>query len=257
MDATPEMVWSASDYAPTARRLRPASALVAEHLAVLLPPGSLVADIGAGHGDTARALLDHGFVVDAVEPAARMRDVGATRAPEATWLAASGERTVLDTESVDAVASSFGSMFCDPAAGPAAWARILRPGGWLVMTAWSQEGFLADMTARMMAALAPGADAEPPHMTWCEPGVAEERLSPWFDGVQVAREQLLWHLSSLDEGMELYQEGSPTHAWILQHAGARREAVLDALRHHLLHSADADGTIRATTGFGIITAVRH
>ncbi|AMD87072.1 hypothetical protein AXF14_05025 [Actinomyces radicidentis] len=249
-------VWSASPYAPTARRLRPASGLTARRVLDAVGPGARVVEIGAGHGDTTRALLAAGLEVTAVEPARRMRETGAALVHGATWLAATGEATGLPDGSADAVASSSGSMFCDPSHDPAEWARILRPGGLLVMTAWSEDGFLAEMTARMTAVLAPGEDSAPPHMTWCRPGVAAGRLGAGLEDVRVKHHQLEWRFATVEEGMEYYRSGSPTHAWTLAHAGERRPALLDALRGHLEERAGADGTIRESTGYGLITARR-
>ena len=116
----------------------------------MIPAGATVVDIGAGHGDTTNALLDSGFAVTAIEPVGRMRRIGKQAAPRATWSSATGEATRLDPESVDAVVSSFGSMYCDPVKGPAEWDRILRPDGALVMAVFTDEGFQATMTNRMM-----------------------------------------------------------------------------------------------------------
>ncbi|WP_130864905.1 class I SAM-dependent methyltransferase [Acidipropionibacterium timonense] len=249
-------IWAASDYAPTATRLRPVSTIVAADVSRRVPRGSTVVDIGSGHGDTAAALVDAGFDVIAVEPVKRMREVGVHTCPGARWMGSTGEGTGLEDASVDAVASSFGSMFCDPAAGPAEWARVLRPAGALVMTAWDDSGFLAEMTDRMMAALHPDLDVQPPHMEWTRPQVAADRLGPWFDEIVVTHRSLDWTFDSVDDGMSLYLDGSPTHAWSLRTAGNRRDALLDALRDHLESHAD-DGRIRSTAGYGVITARRR
>ena len=183
--SSPSDVWSASDYAPTAARLRPVSVLVATELARRLPTPATVVDIGSGHGDGVTALVAEGYTVTAIEPTARIREVGKQNVPNAAWRDALGEATGLDDSSVDAVTSTFGSMFCDPITGPAEWARILRPGGELVMTAWNQKGFLATMTDAMMESVNPGGSKQtPPHMAWGITEVAHERLSQWFENIR-------------------------------------------------------------------------
>lgn len=257
MSISPTDVWASSDYAPTALRLRPASPVVADEVRRLSPDAQHVLDIGAGHGDTAEALLDRGFTVTALEPVARMRETGEQRVPQATWRDACGEQTGLEEHSVDAIASAFGSMLCHLTDGPAEWARVLRPGGCLVMTAWSGEGFLADMTTRMMQALNPGSGHEPPHMQWAHDGVAAQRLGADFEEVTVTCRTLPWNFASVQEGMDLYLHGSPTHAWSLATAGERSDDLLAALRGHLEDCAGPDGSIRAEAGYAVITARRR
>jgi len=80
---SPEAIWSSSDYEPTAHRLAPAADVVSERVSTLLPHGSNIVDLGAGHGHLAEALLERGFVVTAVEPTARMIKVGCARVPNA------------------------------------------------------------------------------------------------------------------------------------------------------------------------------
>lgn len=256
---TPAEIWASSDYAPTAARLEPAALAVAERLAARHEPGAHVLDLGAGHGQGTEELLENGFRVTALDPTPAMVEVGRTRVPEARWVLAPGEATGLDEGSVDALASSFAAMLCNPDAGPAEWARVLAPGGTLVMTAWDGRGFLAEMTDRMMAALTPEGQepADPPHMQWGRDEVAARRLEPWFADVTVEHRDLPWDFASVEAGMKLYLHGSPTHTWSLAVAGQRRQALLDALRGHLEERADADGRIRARAGYALITATRR
>ena len=80
----PSDIWSAGDYALTAARLRPISEAVAAELTEMVPSPATVLDIGSGHGEGVSALLAHGYMVTAIEPTPRMREVGEQRAPEAT-----------------------------------------------------------------------------------------------------------------------------------------------------------------------------
>lgn len=256
--STPTDIWSASDYAPTAARLQPVSTLVASELAQFVETPATVADIGSGHGEGVAALLARGHTVIALEPTARIREVGQQHAPEATWIDAFGEATGLEKGSVDAVTSTFGAMFCDAAKGPAEWARTLRPGGTLLMTAWNLKGFLATMTDAMNEAIAPGSSAQtPPHMAWGIDEVARERLSQWFSDIAIEHRELDWSFESIEQGMQLYRGGSPTHAWMADHAGPRQEALWAALRDHLEAHADASGRISSTTGYVLISARRR
>ncbi len=249
-----EDVWARSDYAATAARLSPVAAVVAGRLHERLSRPGRVVDLGAGHGDLSLALAAQGHDVVAIEPVARMRETGTRRTgPEVTWVDATGEETGLEDASVDAIGSNFGAFFCDPQAGPAEWARILRPGGLLVMTAWDDHGFLAEMTRRMMAVLFPDGGG-PRHMSWGQDDVALAILSPHFPRAEISHEQLPWRFADAEAGMRLYREGSPTHAFSFAMAGDRRPALEAALAAHLEESADEDGSIDTVVGYTIITA---
>jgi ubiquinone/menaquinone biosynthesis C-methylase UbiE len=67
-----------------------------------LPPGSVIADVGAGTGNYANALADAGFSVKAIEPSAEMR-AQATPHQGATWLDGRAEDLPLPDRSVDGV----------------------------------------------------------------------------------------------------------------------------------------------------------
>ncbi len=86
--------------------------------------------------------------------------------------------------------------------------------------------------------------------------VVRERLAPWFDEVHVEHRDLPWNFTSVQEGMDLYLNGSPTHAWMLDAGGERREALLEALQQHLTEHADTDGRVHSTAGYAVVTAIR-
>ena len=243
-------VWGSADYGPTAVRLAPAATLVCEALSGLAPE-STVLDLGAGHGHLTERLAEHWHTI-ALEPVARMRDAGMRRCPDARWVDALGEDTGLSDCSVDAIASNFGAFLCDPDRATPEWLRILRPGGMLAFTAWDRRGFLAEMTLEMMAA-AGGPRIQPPHMTWADPGVAEERLRGFTD-ITITRHDLPWNFSSVEDGVALYREGSPTHAFSFARAGEHARQLEDALRTHLEANARASGRIESFSGYVLITA---
>jgi len=94
--------------------------------------GDRVCDIGAGSGHLTIPLLEHGLVVDAVEPTPAMRELGTRRTERfggVSWSDGQGERT--GRPSGDYALVTFGSSF-DRTEQPAALretARLLRPGG--------------------------------------------------------------------------------------------------------------------------------
>lgn len=252
-------IWGCADYGPTALRLAPVADVVAARLVhEVSGREQQVVDIGAGHGHLTERLVRMGHRVTAVEPVRSMRRVGRRRCPRARWVEATGESTGLSTSGTDAVVSTFGSFLCQVPEGPREWARILRPGGRLVMTAWDRRGFLAEMTRCMVAATSgvdPGAVSMPGHMLWGDDGVAEERLGAGFAEVRVEPMDLDWCFADVEEGMRLYLEGSPTHTFSLRSAGERRTALEEALRLHLQKNTGPDGRIEASAGYVLVTAV--
>ncbi|MBD2213232.1 class I SAM-dependent methyltransferase [Nostoc linckia FACHB-104] len=69
-----------------------------------LPPGSLIADIGAGTGGYSQALANRGFSVYAVEPSSVMRQQ-ALEHPQVQWFNGYAEALPLADKSVDGVIS--------------------------------------------------------------------------------------------------------------------------------------------------------
>ena len=252
-----ERVWAAADYAPTAARLEAAAAELILRLGRHCAQPGRVVDIGAGHGGLAARLAASGHRVVAVEPVLRMRQRGAlVTGTGVQWRDALGEDTGLPDASADAIVSNFGAFLCDPATGPAEWARVLAPGGVLLMTAWDGRGFLAEMTRRMMGVLHPDGGG-PAHMSWGDDAFVEAVLGEWFTRVEIEHLDLPWHFDSVAAGLRLYETGSPTHAFSFDRAGDRRDALAGELTAHLAECADpGTGRIASTTGYALITARR-
>lgn len=104
----------------------------------LVADGPKVAvDIGAGTGISSRLLAARGVRVIAVEPNAAMREA-AGACEGVAWVEATGERTGLESSSVDLVlcAQSFHWLRAEEAL--AEFARVLRPGG-VVALVWNDR----------------------------------------------------------------------------------------------------------------------
>lgn len=97
---------------------------------------TVVADVGSGTGLLTRLFLDHGNTVFAIEPNAEMREAGerllADR-PGFVSVAGGAEATTLPAASVDCVTAAQAFHWFDRAAARREFARILRPGGWVVL----------------------------------------------------------------------------------------------------------------------------
>lgn len=98
-----------------------------------LPSSAAVLDLGAGTGKLTRLLVTRFGRVAAVEPAAAMRRLLTAICPEAEALGGSAEEIPLADASVDAVFAAEAFHWFDGDRALAEIARVLRPGGALVM----------------------------------------------------------------------------------------------------------------------------
>ena len=106
-----------------------------------LTKSSTIADIGSGTGILTELLLKNGNKVFAVEPNAAMREF-AERALGASEnfvsVNASAESTGLDDDSVDFVTAAQAFHWFDLPKAKREFARILKPGGWIVLI-WNER----------------------------------------------------------------------------------------------------------------------
>ncbi len=103
--------------------------------------GDRLLDVGCGTGVLAREAVDRVGVlgeVTGVDPNPGMLAVARRLSADATWLEGVAERLPVGSASVDVVACQFALMFCtDPVAAAQEMARVLRPGGRLVVATWA------------------------------------------------------------------------------------------------------------------------
>lgn len=111
-----------------------------------LTSAHVIADIASGTGIWTRLLLENGNPVFGVEPNADMREAGERLLADFrkfTSVAGAAEATTLADQSVDLVTAAQAAHWFDRARSRQEFARILKPGGWLVLT-WNER--LTDST---------------------------------------------------------------------------------------------------------------
>jgi SAM-dependent methyltransferase len=112
-----------------------------------LTSGHIIADIASGTGIWTRTLLENGNPVFGVEPNAEMREAAErllAEFPNFTSVAGTAETTTLADHSVDFVTAAQAAHWFDRERSRQEFARILKPGGWLVLM-WNER--LTDSTA--------------------------------------------------------------------------------------------------------------
>ncbi len=108
-----------------------------------LSPTAQIADVGSGTGISSKLFLDHGNVVFAVEPNREMRAAAeATLGQEPNFRSVGGaaEHTTLPDCSVDLIIAGQAFHWFDRQAAKREFARILRPGGYVVLM-WNSRRF--------------------------------------------------------------------------------------------------------------------
>jgi ubiquinone/menaquinone biosynthesis C-methylase UbiE len=111
-----------------------------------LAPSHVIADIASGTGIWTRALLENGNSVFGIEPNTEMREAGGhllQAFPKFTSIAGTAEATTLGDQSVDFVMAAQAAHWFDRERARREFARILKPGGWLVLL-WNER--LTDST---------------------------------------------------------------------------------------------------------------
>ena len=119
----------------------PAEALDALQRECKLDARHVIADIASGTGIWTRMLLDHGNAVFGIEPNAEMREAGERLLagfPRFTTVAGKAEATNLPDSSVDFVTAAQAAHWFDRERARWEFARILKPGGWLVLL-WNER----------------------------------------------------------------------------------------------------------------------
>jgi SAM-dependent methyltransferase len=106
-----------------------------------LTKDSIIADIGSGTGILTELFLRNGNPVFAVEPNAAMREFAErslTSMKNFVSVDASAESTTLDEGSVDSVIAAQAFHWFDLPKAKREFARILKPGGWIVLI-WNER----------------------------------------------------------------------------------------------------------------------
>jgi SAM-dependent methyltransferase len=138
-------MWTAGDYPEVARRIETVGQYVVERAGAA--PGVELLDVATGAGNVSIPAARAGARVTGLDLTPKLLDVARARAAEAglqiELVEGDAEELPFAEHSFDRVTSCFGVMFA-PRHEVAAreLVRVARPGGRIVVTAWTPEGFV-------------------------------------------------------------------------------------------------------------------
>jgi SAM-dependent methyltransferase len=170
--------WSAGSYERTAAELEPVASAVVERAAVRR--GEVLVDIACGTGNAALLAAARGARAVGIDGAARLIAVARERARTDNVEVDFRHGDLLDLpirdDAADVVLSVFGVVFAtDPGAALNETARVTRPGGRVLLTAWVPAGPIDSMLRAISRIMQDATGSSAP-----------ERF-PWFDGARVGR----------------------------------------------------------------------
>ena len=162
--------WAAGDYPDIARKqlweIGPRIVTAAG-----IRPGEDVLDVACGTGNVALRAAQAGATVTALDLTPELFEAGRVLAAEAQvtvdWVHGDAEDLPFADATFDVVTSSFGCMFAPRHRVVAdELARVLRPGGRLVLTAWTRDGAMGALFGIMGRYLPPPPPIAEPPILW-------------------------------------------------------------------------------------------
>jgi SAM-dependent methyltransferase len=164
--------WGLGDYPRMAEHLMPV-ALEAVVLAGVAP-GERVLDVACGTGNGAVAAVDRGALATGTDLEPALLQLARERAPEIDFVTADAAALPFDDGAFDVVLSLFGVMYApDHARAARELVRVSKPGGRIVIAAWTPGSFMPRMGAALASYLPPPPPGSGPPSRWGDPDALE------------------------------------------------------------------------------------
>jgi ubiquinone/menaquinone biosynthesis C-methylase UbiE len=248
-------IWGLGDYSALSEALRPAAEALADACAV--SAGQEVLDVAAGDGNFAVACAREGARVVASDLSPGMVERGRARTEaegyDIEWVEADAEDLPFEDGRFDCVGSVFGAMIAPrPRVVAEELFRVVRPGGTVGMTAWTKEGFSADLFA-LGRSYAPPSD-QPLSDEWS----VEENVRERFDGLaarfEVERRTLPWTGESPEAIVGAMAGSSPDAVALRKTLSAERFEDYQARLIELFRKRGGDGPVAIDVEYAVIVA---
>ncbi|HET8820582.1 MAG TPA: class I SAM-dependent methyltransferase [Thermoleophilaceae bacterium] len=249
-------IWGLGDYGALSAALRPAAEALADACAV--SAGQEVLDVAAGDGNFAITCAREGASVVASDLSPGMVERGRARSDaegyDIEWVEADAEDLPFEDGRFDCVGSVFGAMIAPrPRVVAEELFRVVRPGGTVGMTAWTKDGFAAEMFA-LGRSYAPPSDS-PLSDEWS----IEENVRERFDGLaarfEIQVRELGWEAESPEALVEMIGTSAPPWVAARQNLPPERwEEMVSRANEIAGRWAEGDTPVTLRNAYALIVA---
>jgi len=181
--------WEDGDYAEFATYMEAGAVEVLDSWQI--NPGQRLLDVACGAGQTAIPAAKNGAIVTGVDIAENLIEHARARSNKAQLDArfdvGDAENLPYADNYFDVAITMFGAMFApQPQNVASELARVIRPGGQLIMANWTAQSMPAQMFKAVSAINPPAAGVMPP-VLWGDEVTVTERLQEHFTDIQLTR----------------------------------------------------------------------
>jgi SAM-dependent methyltransferase len=260
--------WGIGHYERTARQFLPAAKVVVD---LADPrPGELVVDVGCGTGNAAIMAAERGAAALGVDPAERLLEVAAELAVaadvDASFLEGEAADLPVGDAGADVLISVFGVIFApDAAAAAAEMARVAKPDGRMLISAWIPGAGAVSRAVRLtrdaIERAAPEARDEGERdapFAWHERASLERLFEPHGFEVSLEELSLTFTAESPHSFMEAEYESHPL--WIAGRAVLEPRGEAEAVRDRaieIFEEANEDSRAFAVTSPYVVATLRR
>jgi SAM-dependent methyltransferase len=253
-------MWTAGDYAEVAQRIVPVGEYIAQRAGA--GPGIELLDVATGTGNVSVPAAQAGATVTGLDLTPKLlegqRERAAAAGVEVELVEGDAEELPFADDSFDRVTSCFGVMFAPRQSVAAAeLVRVARPGGEIVVAAWTPEGMVGSMFRASAPYMPPPPEGFVPPVMW---GV-ENHVRGLFahHGVELAFE--LRSVTFEGESVEAWVRKDETILGpsVMAKAALEQQGRYDQLRRDVLDlytefNEATDGSFRAPAEYLVTVA---
>ena len=255
-------LWSAGDLPRAARQIAEVGETTAERGEI--KSEDVVLDVACGAGNATIPAAKTAARTIGLDITPELLEAGRTQAAEAgveiEWVEGDAQDLPFEDESFDVVLSVFGCMFApDHAKAGAELARVLKPGGRMIVAAWRPEGNVGRMFGTIATHLPPPPEGFQPPPLWGVDDHIREIFGPTGMEVEIEPTTVEFTAESADAFFEEFERDLPPIVMARKRLepDGKWEALRSDLRQLYDESNEADdGTFRAPQEYVLIKGTK-
>jgi SAM-dependent methyltransferase len=253
--------WDAGHFPDVAKRILSVGEDAADR--AKLSGDDKVLDVACGSGNATIPAARTGATVTGLDITPSLLEAGKQFAAEAgveiEWVEGDAEQLPWDEGSFDVVLSVFGVMFApDHRLAASEVARVLRPGGRMVLCCWTPEVEVGRFFKLMASHLPPPPEGFQPPVLWG----TEDHVSSLFEGTGIEpafeKTRVNWNFDSADEAAEMYltKFGPVVMARRTLEPEGKWDAAERDVRSYFAEKAADDGTLNYSGEYLVSTGTK-